>query len=826
MLVKIQQNHESKIKHLQMAANQTMKDFRNTTIQYHKAVKRQKIEELEKEKLRMGIIREREKAKVKVDRVENDMAKMKRINQVLIASNDLKERIVADLKSEVIQKQILAEDYKSKYEKKMRELDFYKKMMGAYYQGIFKKKYTEYKNELLFNAQKRVEPMRNIDFNVMFEKLFPNSISTSQNMSMSMPNDKFIEQPVQIVETPMINERDEAIDFKDQIRLNQDLEDQQLEEDEEASQSDILAIQNEKFQKRPTVIRHDTNDLLSVKHMKRKFMLESLNQDAGGSKSNTMQNFKLSLGRVFDSEKKENSSYGAGEIIRQSSIISARNKSKNQNQLSNRSSRSNKMGVSSDKGNMLLMARDQFKQYLNQKRFNLDDKIASILNYFNELKYALYLLMGMRDVSQYIVSLQRLQSLEEWKLSLQLNLHKYADCSNTFVFKVKNQFKKSISDLYFEGETQYQKKFNLPFNHSGLMKRAIKQQEYVQDSFIDPGSQFYQMMKDKANCSVKNATAIPIYQNQQASNLSLPPKQSNGQAPLLPTYIILLCNKKHIENQSSLTTDEVKLAQSAVDAFQSHIDICNQREMSQYIELKQRDLFKHTTNIMKINSIDNLIDYFCTKALKELFPMYFTDYVIYLVELNNSGNEDNLTPYKLRRICNFDLGKQEGKFKDLEKYSVLDENQRSKLLFTPDGLVGEALKRKQDVILRSNQSTIKINTQLDFEVIKDYMIVTKVLQSQITDTNYGEQNQTINPSFVSVDSQVPMNNSIHTGTLKPSLFNRKYNMNSNKSEILALIQYRISEGNYKIFKDRLINKELFDNLCYVFSLRFSQLKQF
>lgn len=38
------------------------------------------MEELAKEKLRLSIVREKEKAKVKVDRVESDMDKMRRIN--------------------------------------------------------------------------------------------------------------------------------------------------------------------------------------------------------------------------------------------------------------------------------------------------------------------------------------------------------------------------------------------------------------------------------------------------------------------------------------------------------------------------------------------------------------------------------------------------------------------------------------------------------------------------------------------------------------------------------------------------------------------------
>ena len=56
------------------------------------------------EQIKASIVGEKEKAKVKGVRVENDMEKMRRINQVLITSNDIKERIVAELKEDVIKK--------------------------------------------------------------------------------------------------------------------------------------------------------------------------------------------------------------------------------------------------------------------------------------------------------------------------------------------------------------------------------------------------------------------------------------------------------------------------------------------------------------------------------------------------------------------------------------------------------------------------------------------------------------------------------------------------------------------------------------------------
>ncbi len=88
---------------------------------------------MEKNNLKLGLAREKEKAKIKVNRVENDMGKMRRINQILITSNDIKERIIAELKEEVIQKQQNIQEMMYKLGRKKKELDFYKQTLGPYY---------------------------------------------------------------------------------------------------------------------------------------------------------------------------------------------------------------------------------------------------------------------------------------------------------------------------------------------------------------------------------------------------------------------------------------------------------------------------------------------------------------------------------------------------------------------------------------------------------------------------------------------------------------------------------------------------------------------
>ena len=59
-------------------------------------------------------------------------------------------------------------------------------------------------------------------------------------------------------------------------------------------------------------------------------------------------------------------------------------------------------GVSASRGNLLMLSKEQNKMYFNIRRFNLDNKEQTIKNFYNELKYALNLIVGFKDILNFI----------------------------------------------------------------------------------------------------------------------------------------------------------------------------------------------------------------------------------------------------------------------------------------------------------------------------------------------------------------------------------------------------------------------------------------
>jgi len=59
------------------------------------------MDELENEKLRFIIRKEKEASKLRLRRMEGEFGKLKRINEILISSNDNKDSIINDLKGDV-----------------------------------------------------------------------------------------------------------------------------------------------------------------------------------------------------------------------------------------------------------------------------------------------------------------------------------------------------------------------------------------------------------------------------------------------------------------------------------------------------------------------------------------------------------------------------------------------------------------------------------------------------------------------------------------------------------------------------------------------------
>ena len=71
------------------------------------------------------------------------------------------------------------------------------------------------------------------------------------------------------------------------------------------------------------------------------------------------------------------------------------------------------------------MSKEILKSYLNHRRFNLEDKLATIFTYYNELKYCLDISMKLRDINNFIISLQNTENLFDLISIIRLNFHKY-----------------------------------------------------------------------------------------------------------------------------------------------------------------------------------------------------------------------------------------------------------------------------------------------------------------------------------------------------------------------------------------------------------------
>ena len=120
---------------------------------------------------------------------------------------------------------------------------------------------------------------------------------------------------------------------------------------------------------------------------------------------------------------------------------------------------------------------------------------------------------------------------------------------------------------------------------------------------------------------------------------------------------------------------------------------------------------------------EQVLDIMCTRALPELFPLFFADFVLYMYQGSNN---------MLVRVCNFGLGLREGRFKDRDLFSSLTELEIQQMTMQADGIVGEALKRNQDIILHAQPHALKHNPQIDLSLVKEITLVTKLIRGTLT----------------------------------------------------------------------------------------------
>ena len=147
------------------------------------------------------------------------------------------------------------------------------------------------------------------------------------------------------------------------------------------------------------------------------------------------------------------------------------------------------------------------------------------------------------------------------------------------------------------------------------------------------------------------------------------------------------------------------------------------------------------------------------------------------------------------RVCSLTLGMREGKFKD-KTISQVSPVDLQELTFKCHGLVGESVENSQEIIIYHDCPTISYNSQIDLELVKDYVLVTMPLK-QLTKEQF------------------------YLGTpIERMKHNLKYDYMQEediKPKVIAVLQFRLSLSNYKAFKMNPLNREILDTLCNFFT---------
>lgn len=99
-------------------------------------------------------------------------------------------------------------------------------------------------------------------------------------------------------------------------------------------------------------------------------------------------------------------------------------------------------------------------------------------------------------------------------------------------------------------------------------------------------------------------------------------------------------------------------------------------------EIKMRDLIMMQNQILRIPDRAELIDYFSNRCISDLFSMFFSEFVIYMVMDS---------PTQMIRVCNFNKEIAEGKY-TYAQYSHIPPNEKHLLTFTMQGIVGDVAK--------------------------------------------------------------------------------------------------------------------------------------
>ena len=183
---------------------------------------------------------------------------------------------------------------------------------------------------------------------------------------------------------------------------------------------------------------------------------------------------------------------------------------------------------SAERANLLDLLREQTEEYLSIKRFNQESKEQTLRNFYTELKYTLNLIVGFRDIVDFIYQLLKLRTIVEIDKDIRLHLHRYFECELTVTLHVSNPHWLE-EGTRIQGQTSHSQAFTLSFGQLGpLLQGAVRDRRSVQVAHCSGENtiELKQTMLSLLNISLENFSAYPIVIDGTCH------------------YLILICNRK------------------------------------------------------------------------------------------------------------------------------------------------------------------------------------------------------------------------------------------------------------------------------------------
>jgi len=184
--------------------------------------------------------------------------------------------------------------------------------------------------------------------------------------------------------------------------------------------------------------------------------------------------------------------------------------------------------VSASRCNLFSLNKAIIKMYLSIKRFNNENKDTNLVNFYNELKYSLYILMNFKDIVDFIYQLLKLRSITDIDKDIRLYLHTYFNCEFTIVLNLPNPY--SLDDnTKVVGLTSQTQELDMIMGEIGSnMQKLIREKRIISHQVDETSSvkDFSHAIYRHLNIHIDNYAAYPVVIDDVVQ------------------YIIVLCNRK------------------------------------------------------------------------------------------------------------------------------------------------------------------------------------------------------------------------------------------------------------------------------------------